>query len=462
MSAVTERSATTGATAGPRRRTVGFAGLAIASFLGCVDLTIVTTALPSITGSLDSSLVVSQLVLSAFLTALAVFMVTAGRLGDLLGRKTVLVLGITVFVLASVGAALAPSISWLVVARFVQGAACAILYTGTTTLVETLFPEGSRGRAVGLLYAVNGVGLALGPVLGGLLVPAFGWPAIFWINVPFGIVALLAILAAVPSPARSRGLPLDLPGQAFLALAVGGLAAAASLPETTGWLSVPVAVAVLAVIIGVAGTVFVERRAAAPLIRLDLFRHPRFRAALTSDFLLAVFYASALLVLPPYLAFRHGLDVRTTGWVLLLVSATMALTSSRVGRWVDRSGPVRPLLTGFTAFTGTAVLVIVGTVLGSLPVLLVGLVTFGLGWALILAPATLAALSAVDPQEAGFAVGASWTFHNLGGALGAAVAAGLFATTDPQTGLLRVSVLLVMSAAVGLIANALIARGAER
>lgn len=205
MSAVTDKPPTTAASTGTGRRTLGFTGLAIASFLGCVDLTIVTTALPSITSSLDSSLVVSQLVLSAFLTALAVFMVTAGRLGDLLGRKPVLVLGIAVFVLASVGAALAPSIGWLVVARFVQGAACAILYTGTTTLVETLFPEGSRGRAVGLLYAVNGVGLALGPVLGGLLVPAFGWAAVFWINGPFGIVALLAIWVAVPSPPRSRG-----------------------------------------------------------------------------------------------------------------------------------------------------------------------------------------------------------------------------------------------------------------
>ncbi len=462
MSAVTDKPPTTAASTGTGRRTLGFAGLAIASFLGCVDLTIVTTALPSITSSLDSSLVVSQLVLSAFLTALAVFMVTAGRLGDLLGRKPVLVLGIAVFVLASVGAALAPSIGWLVVARFVQGAACAILYTGTTTLVETLFPEGSRGRAVGLLYAVNGVGLALGPVLGGLLVPAFGWAAVFWINVPFGIVALLSIWVAVPSPPRSRGLPIDIPGQAFLALAVGGLAAVASLPETTGWVSVPIAVAVLAVIVGAVGTVIVERRAAAPLIRLDLFRHPRFRAALTSDFLLAAFYASALLVLPPYLAYRHGLDVRSTGLALLLVSATMALSSPRVGRWVDRSGPVRPLVSGFTAFTATAVLLFVGAVVGSLPVLLVGFVTFGLGWALILAPATLAALSAVDRQEAGFAVGASWTFHNLGGALGAAVAAGLFATADPQTGLLRVTVLLVVSAVIGLIANALIPRGAER
>ncbi|RJO70679.1 MFS transporter [Nocardia panacis] len=443
------------------RRIVGFLGLAIASFLGCIDLTIVTTALPSITHDLDTSLGVSQLVLSAFLTALAMFMVTAGRLGDHLGRKPTLLIGAAVFVLASVGAALAPSIGWLVAARFVQGAACAILYTGTSTLVETLFEEGARGRAIGWLYAVNGIGLALGPVLGGLLVPAFGWAAVFWINVPFGVVALAAVAVAVPAPAPSRQAGLDLPGQTLVAVTVAALVAVASLPETTGWFGAPMAIAaVLAVVCGVA-TAVVERRARTPLLRPTLFTHPRFRVALASDFFLAVFYASALLVLPPYLADRHHLDVRTTGLSLLLVSATMALASPRVGRWVDRSGPTTPLKWGFGAFTGTAVLVVLGALSGSLPLLLVGFVFFGAGWALILAPATLAALSAVDTDEAGFAVGASWTFHNLGGALGAAVAAGLYAATSPQTGLLHVGFVLLGAAIVGLLANLLITRSAQ-
>lgn len=465
MSSVAEHASPVSAPS-PYKRGIGFLGLALASFLGCIDLTIVTTALPSITDAFGTELAVSQLVLTAFLTALAMLMVTAGRLGDHLGRKPTLLVGIAVFVVASVGAALAPTIGWLIAARFLQGAGCAILYTGTSTLVGTLFDENSRGRAVGWLYAVNGIGLALGPVLGGVLVPALGWAAIFWINVPFGLGALLAIAVAVGAPAPGRGVGLDLPGQALLAVAVGGLVVAVSLPETAGWFGLPVAVAAIVSVVGVVGTVVVERRTTAPLLRLELLRNRSFRAALASDFLLAVFYAAALLVLPLYLADRHGLDVRTIGFALLLVSATMAATSPLVGRWTDRAGTARPLLWGFSAFVLAGLALLAGSHpandTAALVLLLVGFVFFGVGWALILAPATLAALSAVSADEAGFAVGASWTFHNLGGALGAAIAAGLFTSAGgAATGLTRVAVLLVVAAAAGVAANLLISRNTE-
>ncbi|MCF8587206.1 MFS transporter [Gordonia liuliyuniae] len=441
------------------RRTGGFIGLATASFLGCIDLTIVSTALPSITRELGTTIGTSQLVLSGFLTALAMFMVTAGRLGDRRGRRSVLLVGLAVFVVASVGAALAPGIGWLIAARFVQGAACAVLYTGTSTLVEQLFPEGERGRAVGWLYAVNGVGLAIGPVLGGLLVPAFGWGAVFWINVPFGLAAIALIVAAVPSPAPRSTTALDVPGQALLAVTVAAVVAFVSLPETIGWISAPVLVAAAIAAVGVIALAAVERRADDPLLRIDLFAHPRFRAALLSDFFLAAFYASALLVLPPYLADRHGLSDPAIGGSLLLVSGTMAVTSARVGRWVDKAGPAGPLRYGFAALAVTAGAVLVGASTGSLVTLLVGFVFFGLGWALILAPATLAALSAVPAAESGFAIGASWTFHNLGGALGAAVAAALYASSDADRGLLYAGVFLLVGALIAWAANLVIGRG---
>lgn len=441
-----------------RRKAAGFIGLATASFLGCIDLTIVSTALPSITRELGTTIGASQLVLSGFLTALAMFMVTAGRLGDRYGRRPVLLAGLTVFVAASVGAALAPGIGWLIAARFVQGTACAVLYTGTSTLVEQLFPEGERGRAVGWLYAVNGVGLAIGPVLGGLLVPAFGWGSVFWINVPFGLAAIVLILAAVPSPEPSADAGLDVPGQALLAVTVAAAVAFVSLPETFGWTGAPVLIAAAAAVVGAAGLAIVERRASAPLLRVDLLGHPRFRAALLSDFFLAAFYASALLVLPPYLADRHGLSDPAIGGSLLLVSGTMALASPHVGRWVDRTGPSGPLRYGFAALSVTAGAVLIGASTGSLAVLLVGFVFFGLGWALILAPATLAALSAVPAAESGFAIGASWTFHNLGGALGAAVAAALYASSDADRGLLYAGAFLLVGALIAWAANLLIGR----
>ena len=438
------------------RRTTGFIGLATASFLGCIDLTIVSTALPAITRDLTTTIGISQLVLSGFLTALAMFMVTAGRLGDRFGRRRVLLAGLAVFVVGSVAAALAPGIGWLIVARFVQGAACAVLYTGTSTLVEQLFPEGERGRAVGWLYAVNGVGLAIGPVLGGLLVPAFGWSSVFWINVPFGLVAIVLILAAVPAPEPAGHTAADPAGQVLLAVTVAAAVAFVSLPESAGWLSVPVLSAATLAVLGAAGLIVVERRADQPLLDIALFTHPRFGAALLSDFFLAAFYASALLVLPPYLADRHDLGERTIGVSLLLVSATMALTSPRVGRWVDRVGPTTPLRYGFGALTIAAVATLIGGLSGSLVVLVTGFVFFGLGWASILAPATLAALSSVPAAESGFAIGASWTFHNLGGALGAAVAAAIYVSSDASGGLVSVAVLLQTVSLTALIANLVI------
>ena len=448
----------TGAATAPStgRRMVGFIGLATASFLGCIDLTIVSTALPAITRETDTSIGVSQLVLSGFLTALAMFMVSAGRLGDRLGRRPVLLIGLGVFVAASVGAALSPTIEWLIAARFVQGAACAVLYTGTSTLVEGLYPEGERGRAIGRLYAVNGVGLAIGPVLGGLLVSPFGWQSVFWINAPLGLAAIVLIVWAVPSPRPGPSVRQDVPGQVLLAVTVAAAVAVVSLPDSAGWTSGPVIAAAVVTVAAGAVLVAVERRALEPLLRVELFSHPRFRAALTSDFFLAAFYASALLVVPQYLSENHDLSEGTIGIALLLVSATMALASPRVGRWVDVSGPIRPLRLGFAALAVTAVTVLVGAATDSIVPLLAGFVFFGLGWASILAPATLAALSAVPKAESGFAIGASWTFHNLGGALGAALAAAIYASAEPSDGLLYTGVFLLAAALVALAANAAI------
>ncbi|WP_167768681.1 MFS transporter [Nocardia sp. CS682] len=186
-----------------KRRVIGFGGLAVASFLGCIDLTIVTTALPAIGADLQAGTSNTELTLGVFLMALSMFMVTAGRVADHLGRRKVLLFGLALFVVASAGAAAASSIGILLVARFVQGAACAVLYTSTSTLVESLFPPGDRGKAIGWLYSVNGLGLAIGPVLGGLLVPSLGWQSIFWINIPLGLAALVAIAFAVPGYRRT-------------------------------------------------------------------------------------------------------------------------------------------------------------------------------------------------------------------------------------------------------------------
>ncbi|MBF6125680.1 MFS transporter [Nocardia brasiliensis] len=448
-----------------RRRVVGFGGLAVASFLGCIDLTIVTTALPAIGDDLHAGPSNTELTLGVFLMALSMFMVTAGRVADRFGRRRVLLFGLALFVVASVGAAAAWSIGALIVARFVQGAACAVLYTSTSTLVESLFPQGDRGKAIGWLYSVNGLGLAIGPVLGGLLVPSLGWQSIFWINLPLGLAALAAIAFAVPPSVPDKTGGTDWPGQVAVAFAVVSAVGIFVLGDLRGFTSPWVIAAAVVLVAAVAGGIVVERRAANPLIDPALFGKRRFVAAIVSDFALGLFYASALLVIPTYLTQGRDFDVRQAGFLLLLVSGTLALSSPVAGRFVDRFGPHALLPWGFGLLAVAGLGIAVAAFDDGLTLLLVALVLFGAGWALVLGPATVLAISSVEPTRTGFAVGASWTFHNLGGAIGAAVATVAFGNVDldlsgavgDATG--RVAALIATTSVVAAIVVSILTRG---
>jgi EmrB/QacA subfamily drug resistance transporter len=416
------------------REVVGFSGLAIASFLGCVDLTIVSTAIGNISEMLHVTTQIGQLTLGVFLLALSMFMVTAGRSADRWGRKRVLLVGILVFTAASAAAALSINIQQLITARFIQGMSCAVLYTSTSTLVESLFPERQRGRAVGLLYSINGLGLAIGPVLGGLLTSAWGWPAIFWLNLPFGLFAGLAVLIAVPESSERHIAPSDWYGQIALAVTLFSLIGVFVARDIGGWHSPAVyALAVFFFTFAVI-TYIVEKKSKSPLLSPSLFSNRRFAAAITSDFFLAFFYTSALLVLPLYLPECHHMPLQAIGFTMLLVSGTMALTSPRVGKMVDKHGPPPLILFGFGTLALSAVLISVGVFTGVLALVLIGLPLFGLGWGSILGPATVQAMSSVPSGQTGFAVGASWTFHNLGGALGAAVAGSIYGAAHSASG----------------------------
>ncbi|MFH9656797.1 MFS transporter [Streptomyces sp. NPDC017248] len=401
--------------------------MGLISFLGCIDLTIVNTAAPRIQADLGASVAELQLIVNMFIVALSMFMVAMGRLADAHGRRRVLYAGTVVFGLASLGAGLAPDIGWLIVFRFLQGAACAILYTSTGAIVQNAFPSGQRGRAMGALYGVNGFGLAIGPLLGGVLVSAAGWRWIFWLNVPLVAIALAVCSFSVrESRDETATGRLDWPGLALSGLGIPAAVLALTLGGTWGWTSpATLGLAVFAVVALVAFAL-VERRSSAPLLHLGLFRKPAFVAALSSDFALACFYTTVLFLVPLYLSTVRGLDGYATGALLLPCTAVMAVLSPFIGRLIDRFGP-RPLLAvGFVAFAVSALLQTQLTADTSLTRLAVALVAMGIGWGCVLSPATVSALSAVPERQAGLAVGSSWTFHNLGGAVGLAVSVVLF------------------------------------
>ncbi|MGC5702810.1 MFS transporter [Pseudomonas sp. NFXW11] len=402
-------------------------GVSIASFLGCVDFTIVNTALPALQADLGASVDGLQWVINGFILALSSFMVLVGRLADLHGRKRVLFIGLAVFGLASLAAGLATEIDTLIAARVLQGLACAVLYTASGAIVSSTFDSHEQGRAFGVLFGVNGVGLAVGPVLGGLITSAFGWQWIFLINVPFVLLSLgICSFSVKESRGAEAGTRLDAGGALLLLIGLPSLVLVIVQGASWGWGS-GLTLGLLAVALLALGAFLVlEKRVAAPIIDLGLFANRRFVAAVAASFGLALFYCVAFFVMPLYLAQIRGESLQASGLLLLPTTLGVAVLSPLVGRLVDRKGPALLVKAGLLLFVLSALLQAGFERQTSLAYLLSAFVIMGLGWASILGPSTVLGISSV-PQEVGsVAMGSLMTLHNVGGGIGLAVGVGLF------------------------------------
>jgi EmrB/QacA subfamily drug resistance transporter len=443
-----EHSETLTATGTPRLWRL-LIGISIASFLGCIDFTIVNTTIPAIQRELTTSLSSVQWVMTLFVMALCAFMVSAGRLADLYGRRRVLYCGMLVFAGASLGTGLADSIEQLNVWRFVQGAACAVPYTATTAIVADAWPPQQRGRAIGILLAVNGLGLAIGPVAGGLLVSSLGWRWVFLLNVPLIALSFAFCLGTVQESRAQQGARLDIPGLLLLMIGVASLLLAISQGGQWGWLTAKTGLTMAVAITALALLLPVERRAPSPLVPLALLRHPALLRVCLLSALLAFFYCAAFFLMPVYLESTRHYDGVMLGLLLLPTTAVMALISPWVGRWVDKSGPRPALILGFAALAASAALQSRFNLGSPLPLLLGAFALMGLGWGCILGPLVLATLSTVSEAQSGGALGITWTLHNLGGAVGLAVAALIYPTYGYQAVML---LLLALSLFGGLLA----------
>jgi len=410
-----------------RQRWLAMAGIAIASFLGCIDFTIVNTAVPAIQSALQADIAQVQWIVTAFVVALSSCTIAVGQLADRYGRREVMFASMALFALASLGAGLASSLGWLIAWRAVQGMACAGLYTASAALVAAMFPEAQRGKALGLLFSINGLGLALGPVAGGLLVGAWGWSAIFLVNVPL-IAASIALcmgrLAVAAAPAaRAR---FDWLGAVLLLVVLPCALAALIHGGDWGWAS-PATLGLLAVaVLAGAALVVVERRAPAPLLRWALFVQPRFVVAACATAALAFFYCVAFFLMPLYLGELRGQDSAATGWLLLPTTAVMALVSPLAGRGCDRWGAGPVMSAGFAALLVSALMQSVFDASTSWPWVLAAFGFMGLGWGCVLGPSMTAALTALPQALAGTALGMATTLHNVGGALGLAIGTVLY------------------------------------
>ncbi|MCT8328887.1 MFS transporter [Albidovulum sediminis] len=325
------------------------AALSLAMLLPSLGTSITNVALPSLSRWFHAPMSEVQWVVIAYLLAVTSLIVGAGRLGDLVGRRRLLLTGMALFSAASAICALSPSLSVLIAARAVQGAGGAVMMTLTVAMVGDLVPKDRTGSAMGLLGTVSAVGTALGPTMGGALIAAWGWPSVFAALAAMGVVTVLAGGVLFPGDVKAArpSTRFDLPGLFLLALSLGTFSAA----FTLGGRMPGLASLGLSVVSALAFAAFVrtEARAQAPLVRLDLLRDRTLGTGLASLMLVSAIVMATLVVGPFYLSGVLGLDPVEVGMVMSIGPAVAAVTGVPAGRLVDRTGSFPVIVGGLLA-----------------------------------------------------------------------------------------------------------------
>jgi EmrB/QacA subfamily drug resistance transporter len=363
---------------------------------------------------------------NAYTLAFAVFLLTGAALGDRFGRRRMLLIGLGLFTASSAAAALAPSTGALIAARGVQGLGAAIIAPLSLTLLSTAAPVEKRGLALGVWSGVSGLGVALGPLVGGAVIEGISWQWIFWLNVPIGL-ALVPLAAARLEESRGPARQLDLTGLTLASTGLLGVVFGVVRGNPVGWGTFEVTGSIVAGIVLLIAFVAWELRAPAPMLPLRFFRSRAFAAtngvslAMTfgifgSIFLLAQFFQSV----QGYSPLEAGL--RTLPWtgMPMLVAPIAGILADRIG--------ARPLMAAGLFLQAAAVMWIATVTEPDVAygLLVPAFVMGGSGMALVFAPAAYAVLGAVRPEEAGQASGANNAIRELGGVLGVAVLAAVF------------------------------------
>jgi len=421
------------------------ASLSLSMLLSALGTSIANVALPTLAQAFAASFQQVQWVVLAYLLAVTTVIVSVGRLGDLLGRRRLLLAGILLFTVASALCAVAPTLGLLIAARAAQGLGAAVMMALTLAFVGETVPKERTGSAMGLLGTMSAVGTALGPSLGGVLIAGFGWPAIFLVHVPLGILALLLGQRFLPRDRRrTRSCPtadrteerggFDPVGTLLLALTL----AAYALAMTTGRGRFGLAnVALLgAAVCGLGLFAFAETRAASPLIRWTMFRNPVLTAGFAMSALVTTVVMATLVVGPFYLSIALALDAARVGLVMSSGPLVAALTGVPAGRLVDRSGARRSTLAGLLGMAaGCFSLLLVPTRFG-IPGYVAPLVVLTAGYALFQAANNTAVMTNIGPGQRGVVSGLLNLSRNLGLVTGASLMGSVFALGSATTDIL--------------------------
>jgi EmrB/QacA subfamily drug resistance transporter len=394
----------------------------LGSGIAFLDGTVVNVALPDIGKDLHASTSSLQWVLNGYLLTLASLILLGGSLGDRHGRRKIFAFGVAWFTAASALCALAPSAGWLVAARLLQGIGGALLTPGSLAMIEASFRKADRARAIGAWSGLTGVGAALGPLLGGYLVQAVSWRAIFLINVPLGIFVVMMATRHVPETRDPRASGrLDFPGALLAALGLAGTTYALIAAPGDG-ASAAVLVTAIGGVAALIAFVLVERRSPQPMLPLTMFASRQFSAANLVTFVVYAALGGVFFLLVAFLQIACGYSPTAAGAAALPVTALMLAFSARSGALAQRIGPRIPLTVGPLVIAAGLLLMTRITpgdayVTSVLPAVIV----FGLGLTLVVAPVTATVLAAADSRHSGIASGINNAVSRVAGLLAVSI-----------------------------------------
>jgi EmrB/QacA subfamily drug resistance transporter len=439
------------------------ASLSLSMLLSSLGTSIANVGLPTLAQAFHASFQQVQWVVLAYLLAITTLIVSVGRLGDVIGRQRLMLAGILLFTVASALCSIAPTLWWLVAARVLQGLGAAVMMVLTMAMVGEAVPKAKTGSAMGLLGTMSAMGTALGPSLGGILIAGFGWPALFLINVPLGILTLLLVSYHLPDDRvepRTDPVGFDAMGTLLLSLTLAAYALAMTMGR--GSFS-PINMGLLvAAIVGAGLFLVAEAKTANPLIRLDMFQNPTLSAGFVMSSLVTTVVMATLVVGPFYLSGALGLGTAHVGLVMSAGPIVAALTGAPAGRLVDRFDAFRVSVIGLLVMLiGSSLLPILPAGLG-VPGYIAPLVLITGGYALFQAANNTAVMMTSQADQKGVVSGMLNLSRNLGLVTGASVMGAVFAFGATTTNILTAhpqsvvaGMRLTFSVAAGLIVLAL-------
>jgi EmrB/QacA subfamily drug resistance transporter len=411
------------------RRWFTLATLCMSLLIIVMDNTILNVAIPSLVNELGATNSQLQWIVDGYTLVFAGLLLTTGSLGDKFGRKRALRIGIVIFAVGSTLSALSGSASQLIAARSLMGVGGALIMPSTLSILTNVFRDPrERGRAIAIWAGFSGLGVALGPVIGGVLLQHFSWSAVFWVNLPIGATALILGFFFVPETKDRNAPPLDPLGAVLSIVGLGSMLFGIIEGPSKGWTSTEVLAAFAVAIVTITSFIVWERRSANPMLDLSFFSNPRFTAANTAVTLTFFALFGSLFLMTQYWQFVHGYSPLQAGVRLIPYALTMMVTAPLSARLVEKLGTKRVVTLGLSIISLSLLVLSTLHSDSSYPRVIVNMMFMAVGMGLTMAPATESVMGSLPRSKAGVGSAVNDTTRQVGGALGVAVVGSLVAS----------------------------------